>query len=140
MTELVAKLQAPDLQNVLWFAPPRWYPKKAPAAKAGKHLIIEKPLCLSKRDLNRMVAAVKKARIKTCVCFECRFSGQFITLRTMVDKGLIGKIHYGEVDYYHGVGPWYGQYRWNTKKEAGGSSLLWSTPVDRIDYERRPVV
>ena len=94
------------------------------AAKAGKHLIIEKPLCLSKKDLNRMVAAVKKARVKTCVCFECRFSGEFTTLRTMIDKGLIGKIHYGEVDYYHGVGPWYGQYRWNTKKEAGGSSLL----------------
>jgi predicted dehydrogenase len=28
------------------------------------------------------------------------------------------------VDYYHGIGPWYGQYRWNTKKNAGGSSLL----------------
>jgi len=94
------------------------------AAKAGKHLIIEKPLCLSKRDLNRMIAAVKKARVKTCVCFECRFSGEFMTLRAMVDKGLIGKIHYGEVDYYHGIGPWYGQYRWNTKKAAGGSSLL----------------
>ena len=42
----------------------------------------------------------------------------------MIDQGLVGKIHYGEVDYYHGVGPWYGQYRWNVKKEAGGSSLL----------------
>jgi hypothetical protein len=29
-----------------------------------------------------------------------------------------------EVDYYHGIGPWYGQYRWNTSKENGGSSLL----------------
>jgi predicted dehydrogenase len=37
---------------------------------------------------------------------------------------LIGRIHYGEVDYYHGIGPWYGQFRWNTRKDAGGSSLL----------------
>ncbi|MBR89814.1 MAG: 4,5-dihydroxyphthalate dehydrogenase [Verrucomicrobiales bacterium] len=94
------------------------------AARAGKHLIIEKPLCLSKKDLRRMLAAVKKARVKTCVCFECRFSGEFLTLKAVIDKGLVGKIHYGEVDYYHGVGPWYGQYRWNTKKDAGGSSLL----------------
>jgi predicted dehydrogenase len=36
----------------------------------------------------------------------------------------LGKIHYGEVDYFHGIGPWYGQYRWNTRKDAGGSSLL----------------
>jgi predicted dehydrogenase len=42
----------------------------------------------------------------------------------MIDRGLLGRIHYGEVDYYHGIGPWYGQYRWNTKKDAGGSSLL----------------
>jgi len=28
------------------------------------------------------------------------------------------------VDYYHGIGPWYGQFEWNVKKEFGGSSLL----------------
>jgi len=28
------------------------------------------------------------------------------------------------VDYYHGIGPWYGQFRWNTRKDAGGSALL----------------
>ena len=94
------------------------------AAKAGKHVIIEKPITLTKTSLRRMVKAVKKARVKTCVCFECRFSSQFLTLKSVIDQGLIGKIHYAEVDYYHGIGPWYGQYRWNTKKDAGGSSLL----------------
>ena len=94
------------------------------AAKAGKHVIIEKPITLTKTSLRRMVKAVKKARVKTCVCFECRFSSQFLTLKSVIDQGLIGKIHYAEVDYYHGIGPWYAQYRWNTKKDAGGSSLL----------------
>jgi predicted dehydrogenase len=28
------------------------------------------------------------------------------------------------VDYYHGIGPWYGQFRWAAGKEQGGSSLL----------------
>ncbi|MDA7890638.1 Gfo/Idh/MocA family oxidoreductase [Akkermansiaceae bacterium] len=37
---------------------------------------------------------------------------------------MLGDLHYAEVDYYHGIGPWYGQYRWNTSKENGGSSLL----------------
>jgi predicted dehydrogenase len=94
------------------------------AARAGKHIIVEKPLTLAKRDLNRMTKAVKQAKVKTCVCFEVRFSAEFLTLKSVIDQGLVGKIHYGEVDYYHGVGPWYGQYRWNVKKEAGGSSLL----------------
>lgn len=94
------------------------------AAKAGKHLIIEKPLCLSLKDLRAMQKAVKQARVKTCVCFEVRFSSQFLTTKAVIDSGILGKIHYGEVDYYHGIGPWYGQFRWNVKKAAGGSSLL----------------
>jgi predicted dehydrogenase len=28
------------------------------------------------------------------------------------------------VDYYHGIGPWYGQFRWNRTKAQGGSALL----------------
>src|SRR5213593_451386 len=71
-----------------------------------------------------MPLRLQKPGVKTCVCFECRFSSQFITIKAVIDRGLLGKIHYGEVDYYHGIGPWYGQYRWNTRKDAGGSSLL----------------
>jgi len=94
------------------------------AARAGKHLIIEKPLCLSLKDLRAMQKAVQQARVKTCVCFECRYSSQFQATKALIDDGLLGKLHYGEVDYYHGIGPWYGQFRWNTRKDAGGSSLL----------------
>jgi UDP-N-acetyl-2-amino-2-deoxyglucuronate dehydrogenase len=42
----------------------------------------------------------------------------------VLDQGLLGELHYGEIDYYHGIGPWYGQFRWNTRKDAGGSALL----------------
>jgi len=94
------------------------------AAKAGKHLIIEKPLCLSLKDLKEMEKAVRQSKVKTCVCFECRFSSQFQATKALIDGGLLGRLHYGEVDYYHGIGPWYGQFRWNTRKDAGGSSLL----------------
>jgi len=94
------------------------------AAKAGKHLIIEKPLALSWKDCQAIEAAVKKAKVKSCVCFECRYSSQFLATKAAIDRGLLGKLHYGEVDYYHGIGPWYGQFRWNTRKDAGGSALL----------------
>lgn len=94
------------------------------AAKAGKHLIIEKPLGLSWQDCQDVQSAVAKAGVHVCVCFECRYSSQFLSTKAVLDKGLLGRIHYGEVDYYHGIGPWYGQYRWNIKKDMGGSSLL----------------
>ena len=94
------------------------------AAEAGKHLIIEKPICLNFEDAKRVRDAIAKAGVKVCVCFECRFSAHFTMIRSVLDQGLLGEVHYGEVDYYHGVGPWYGQYEWNVKKDFGGSSLL----------------
>jgi UDP-N-acetyl-2-amino-2-deoxyglucuronate dehydrogenase len=94
------------------------------AAKAGKHIIVEKPLALSWKDCQRIEQTVAKAGVRVCVCLECRYSSQFLTTKAVIDQGLLGKIHYGEVDYYHGIGPWYGQFRWNTKSAAGGSSLL----------------
>ena len=93
-------------------------------AKAGKHLIIEKPLALSIEDCAEIRSVVDENKVKTCVCFECRYSSQFLATKAVIDEGLIGSIHYGEVDYYHGIGPWYGQFRWNTTKENGASSLL----------------
>jgi len=94
------------------------------AAQAGKHLIIEKPIALSWEECLAVKTAVDAAGVKTCVCFECRFSSQLLTTKALIDKGLLGKIHYAEVDYYHGIGPWYGQFRWNVNKDAAGSSLL----------------
>jgi len=94
------------------------------AAKAGKHLIIEKPLALNWNDCLRIQQAVQASGVQVCVCFECRFSSQFKVTKSVIDQGLLGDVHYGEVDYYHGIGPWYGQYRWNTQEENGGSSLL----------------
>jgi predicted dehydrogenase len=94
------------------------------AAEAGKHLILEKPVCLNHKDLRRVEQAVAKAKVQVCVCFECRFSSQFIATKALLDRGLLGTLHYGEIDYYHGIGPWYGQFRWNTKVDQGGSALL----------------
>ena len=118
-------LKDPDIHVISICSYPQDHAKHAiAAAKAGKHLIIEKPLALNWEDCLAIQQAVQDAGVKVCVCFECRFSSQFLTIKSVIDRGLLGKIHYGEVDYYHGIGPWYGQFRWNTRKDAGGSSLL----------------
>jgi predicted dehydrogenase len=124
-TALNQMLADPNIHIVSICSYPADHAKQAIAsAKAGKHLIIEKPLALTWDDCLAVEAAVKASGVKTCVCFECRFSSQLLTIKALIDNGLLGSIHYGEVDYYHGIGPWYGQFRWNTKKEAAGSSLL----------------
>jgi predicted dehydrogenase len=94
------------------------------AAQAGKHLIIEKPISLTYQEAKAIGQAIHAAGVKACVCFECRFSAHFTLVRSVLDQGLLGDLHYAEVDYYHGIGPWYKQFEWNVKRTFGGSSLL----------------
>ena len=124
-TDLALMLADPEINIVSICSYPADHARQAiMAAKAGKHLIIEKPIALTWDECLEVEAAVKEAGVRTCVCFECRFSSQLLAIKSVIDQGLLGKIHYGEVDYFHGIGPWYGQYRWNTLKDAAGSSLL----------------
>jgi UDP-N-acetyl-2-amino-2-deoxyglucuronate dehydrogenase len=124
-TDLDAMLADPNIHAVSVCSMPSLHAKHViAAAKAGKHIIVEKPLAMSWKDVLAMQKAVDKAGVKTCVCFECRWSSQMLATKGVIDEGLLGSVHYGEVDYYHGIGPWYGQFRWNTFKKDGGSSLL----------------
>jgi predicted dehydrogenase len=124
-TDYDAMLADPEIDVVDICTPHPFHPAQAiAAARAGKHLIIEKPIALSWKDAKAVRDAVRKAGVRAMVCFEVRFSAQFDLTRSIVEQGLLGELHYGEVDYYHGIGPWYGQFAWNIKKKMGGSSLL----------------
>ena len=124
-TDLAAMLRADDVQVVDITSYPNQHAAQfIEAAKNGKHIIVEKPLAIEWSEILAMKQAADTSGVKVCVCFECRHSSQFLATKAVIDKGLVGKLHYGEIDYYHGIGPWYGQYRWNTKKELGGSALL----------------
>jgi predicted dehydrogenase len=114
-----------DLDIVDICSPPWQHAAQAiAAARAGKHVLLEKPIALNWDDAKAVRDALKKAKVQGGVCFELRFSSQFQMTKSVVDQGLLGELHYGEVDYYHGIGPWYGQFAWNVKKDGGGSSLL----------------
>ena len=124
-SDLAAMLANPDIHAVDITGYPNQHAEHfVAAAKAGKHVIVEKPIAVKWDEVLKVKRAVEETGIKTCVCFECRYSSQFLTTKSVIDQGLLGKVHYGEIDYYHGIGPWYGQYRWNTKADLGGSALL----------------
>jgi predicted dehydrogenase len=123
--DLGAMLRREDIDVVSICSYPNLHAEHLTAvALAGKHFIIEKPIALSAADACEASSVVAATGVKGCVCFEGRFSRQFLATKSLIDSGLLGTIHYGEFDYYHGIGPWYSQFRWNTRKASGGSSLL----------------
>jgi len=118
-------LRHPDLDIVDICTPHPMHAEEAiKGAEAGKHLMMEKPLAVTYDRLLAMRDAIQKAGVKSTVYFEMRFIPHFQLIRSILDQGLLGDLHHLEVDYYHGIGPWYGQYEWNVKKDMGGSALI----------------
>jgi predicted dehydrogenase len=94
------------------------------AAQAGKHILLEKPIALDLRGLRAVEKAVADTGVRTVVSFVLRWNPLFDLIKSFLAANVIGEIFYAEVDYLHGIGPWYGQYPWNIRKVIGGSSLL----------------
>jgi predicted dehydrogenase len=94
------------------------------AARAGKHLMLEKAMAVTLEDIRAIRDAVRESKVKSVVSFVLRWNPLFDIIKKQLAAGALGRVFYGEVDYFHGIGPWYGQYGWNIKKDVGGSSLL----------------
>jgi myo-inositol 2-dehydrogenase/D-chiro-inositol 1-dehydrogenase len=62
------------------------------AAKAGKHVIVEKPLALNLAEADDMIAACHKARVKLCYAEELCFAPKYERVRKLVNEGAVGKI------------------------------------------------
>jgi len=99
-------------------------PQGIAAAQAGKHLVLEKPVALDLAGLRELQAAVRAAKVKTVVSFVLRWNPLFEMIKIFLADGLLGNLFLAELDYFHGIGPWYAQYEWNTKKDMAGSDLL----------------
>jgi myo-inositol 2-dehydrogenase/D-chiro-inositol 1-dehydrogenase len=64
------------------------------AAKAGKHVIIEKPLCLTLEEADEMIAACTAHNRKLMYAEELCFAPKYERVRQLVREGAIGSIYY----------------------------------------------
>ena len=71
------------------------------AAKAGKHVMCEKPMALTISQCQDMVDACAAAGVKLAIGHSIRFWGSFLTTRRLIDEGLIGTPCLGQI---HRVG------------------------------------
>lgn len=118
-------LALPEVDIVVIATPPDVHREQAmAAAQAGKHLLLEKAMATNIADARAIRDAVASAGVKSAVSFVLRWNPLFEIIKTQLADDAIGKVFHGEVDYFHGIGPWYKQYAWNIKKDVGVSSLL----------------
>lgn len=129
-------LADPRIDIVSICTPPNLHVEQAvAAAKAGKHICLEKAIAVDLEGLRTLRDAVRQAGVKTVVSFVLRWNPMFETVKAQLADGTIGRVFYAESDYYHGIGPWYAQFSWNVKKSVGASSLL-SAGIHAVDALR----
>lgn len=94
------------------------------AARAGKHLVIEKPVANSPEQMRRMHAAVRAAGVRTVVSFVLRWNPLFREMKRRMAQGDIGRPYYVEADYLSHNGSWWSGWNDARTLEGGVSAML----------------
>jgi predicted dehydrogenase len=91
------------------------------AARAGKHVLCEKPMCTSVADAEAMIEACRKASKKLMIAYRCHYEPLNLQAVEMIRQGRLGTIHSIESSFGYNSAP--GEWRL-TRKLGGGGPLM----------------
>jgi predicted dehydrogenase len=113
----------PDIDAIYIITPNALHKSQAiRVAKAGKHVISEKPMALTAKEGEEMVAACKKANVKLLVGYRMHFEPKTLEVIRMRKEGEFGKILFFQGLSGFRIGD---PSQWRLNKElAGGGSLM----------------
>lgn len=96
------------------------------AARAGKHVLVEKPMALRLTDADRMIEACEQAGVRLGVVFQRRAEPLFRRIKDAIDAGDLGELTTGVVTVpyfrpqrYYDSGDWRGTWQMD-----GGGAVM----------------
>lgn len=103
------------------------------AAKAGKHVMVEKPMAMTLQSADALITACREAGVKLAVIHQNRYNKSIRLLRKALEAGRFGRLTHGQAtvrwnrdDHYYAQAPWRG-----TKLQDGG--CLMNQSIHNID-------
>jgi len=91
------------------------------AAKAGKHVVVEKPLCLNLADADRMIAACDQAGVKLMYAEELCFTPKYVRLKQLLDDGVLGRpVLFKQSEKHDGP---HAAHFWDVDRSGGGVTM-----------------
>jgi UDP-N-acetyl-2-amino-2-deoxyglucuronate dehydrogenase len=94
------------------------------AARAGKHLVVEKPIALTLPDLRAVAGAVEEYRVKATVGFVLRWNPMVRMAQRLARDGTLGDLVLVDADYIHRVDPARAGWEWKGRAQTSGGALL----------------
>ena len=116
-----AMFAMPDVNLVYIATPPFLHHEQArDALRAGKHVIVEKPLAVTMEQANELVAIARDRRLLLVTNLMQRYNPLFGQVKALVDSKVLGEVLHGTFENYacdEGLGPdhWF----WDPKKSGG---------------------
>jgi predicted dehydrogenase len=118
---LDALLEDPDVELVVLAIPSHLhYEQTLRILKAGKHVVVEKPMAIGVDQCDGMIAAAKKAGRMLTVFQQQRFMPSFMKVREVIDSGKLGRITLIRIAA-HDFGR---RWDWQTLRAFNGGSLM----------------
>jgi predicted dehydrogenase len=91
------------------------------AAAAGKHIILEKPMCLNLAEADRILEACRKAKVKLMYAEELCFAPKYVRLKQLLDSGALGQPVLLKQSEKHD-GP-HAPHFWDVDRAGGGVTM-----------------
>ena len=91
------------------------------AAAAGKHVVMEKPLCLNLAEADKMIEACRRANVKLMYAEELCFAPKYVRLKALLDEGALGRPTLIKQSEKHD-GP-HAAHFWDVARSGGGVTM-----------------
>jgi predicted dehydrogenase len=120
----IAQLLKSDLDAIYIASPPDVHLKQVTAcAKAGKHVLCEKPLATNVKHAEKMIAICKDANVKFGTALMMRFHSQHQAALQLIKEGKLGKPVLGRAQLAFWYPPMENAWRQDPKRGGGGALM-----------------
>jgi len=104
------------------------------AARAGKHVLVEKPMALSLADADAMIAACERAGVQLGVALQRRVTPPFQRIHRAIEAGDLGELTLGVVTIpYHRPQAYFDQADWRGTWALDGGGVLMNQGIHLVD-------
>jgi predicted dehydrogenase len=102
------------------------------ALKAGKHVMLDKPMATDARDAARLAAEARRRRRLLMVGQNQRFTPAVQTLRQLVERGVLGEVYHARTQWLRRTGiPRIGS--WFTQRKFAGGGCTYDIGAHVLD-------
>lgn len=121
-TDHRALLADPEVEMIWITAPNHLHaPIAIDAAREGKHVVCEKPLCLTLEEADAMIDACGSAGVLLLYAEELFFAPKYVKAKQMADEGAFGRVHLVKQGEKHS-GP-HADWFWDVTQSGGGAVM-----------------